>query len=192
MKSQIKKISFAVVLLLFCACSNSNSSQAGNNQEATLFSQRESFSNTIAAKLFRKYYHYDISSKEEILKDEYETIEDLIKNLYPNRWKTVIANSKKDVEEAEKIAKTKFYRSKDRMGFSKYIFFGTVENTGNDIAIMYIGDNFISFLKKYSTKEMIEEGFLYFLRCNLRDSLDIPSFGLDKVITEKLIEAQNY
>ena len=113
MKSQIKKISFAVVLLLFCACSNSNSSQAGNNQEATLFSQRESFSNTIAAKLFRKYYHYDIPSKEEILKDEYETIEDLIKNLYPNRWKTVIANSKKDVEEAEKIAKTKFYRSKD-------------------------------------------------------------------------------
>ena len=67
-----------------------------------------------SAKLFKEYDDiYRIPRREDILKDEYSSIEELLKNTYPNRWKTVVENSKEEIKEAEKIAKTKFFCAKD-------------------------------------------------------------------------------
>ena len=197
MKKKIKKISLILLILFVCACSNTNKNSSGSEgAEKTQFSifskeEKESFSNTLVAKFFKKYIFYKIPSKDEILKDEYTSIEELLKNTYPNRWKAVIENSKKDVEEAEKIANTKFFRAKDRDGFPNYIYFG-IDDPEYDFATIYISDNFVSPAEKYSTKKYIEEGSLFNLNRSLRDSLDIKSLGLAPATTEKLLEAQNY
>ena len=192
MNKQIKKISVFLLVLFASACSNTNTSGIGKSQEPVVSNEKESFSNTTVAKLFKEYDDiYGIPRREDILKDEYSSIEELLKNTYPNRWKTVVENSKEEIKEAEKIAKTKFFCAKDRDGFPKDIYFG-IDDPKYDFAIMYIGDIYVYKADKYSTKEYIEEGTPFVLHQSLRDSLDIKSLGLDPASEKKLLEAQNY
>lgn len=183
MKKQIKQISIIVWGLFICACSNTNTSNIALNN------QRESFSNTTVAKLFKKYDFYKIPEKEQISKNEYATIEELLKNLYPNRWEKVIENSKEDIEEAEKISKTKFFLYKDSR--SERIYFATGNSIG-DFAVMYIGSNFVAPAEKNSIKDFIAKSSLFVLHDCIRENVDVSSFGFDKNTTEKLLEAQNY
>jgi lipoprotein len=191
MKKQIKKISIFLLVLFVCACSNTNTSGTGKSQDSVVSNEKESFSNTTVAKLFKKYDFRKIPRREDILKDEYSSIEDLLKNTYPNHWKAVVENNKEKIKEAEKIAKTKFFRVKDRDGFPKDIYFG-IDDPKYDFGVMGISDDFISKIKKYSTKEYIEEGTPFVLHQSLRDSLDIKSLGLDPASEKKLLEAQNH
>ncbi len=195
MKRQIKKMSVFLLVLFVCACSSTNTSgtgETGKSQEPVVSNEKESFSNTTVAKLFKEYDDiYRIPRREDILKDEYSSIEELLKNTYPNRWKTVVENSKEEIKEAEKIAKTKFFCAKDRDGFPKDIYFG-IDDPKYDFGVMYIGDIYVYKLDKYSTKEYIEEGTPFVLHQSLRDSLDIKSLGLDPSSEKKLLEAQNY
>ena len=191
MKRQIKKISVFLLVLFVCACSNTNTSGTGKSQDSVVSNEKESFSNATVAKLFKEYDFRKIPSREDILKDEYSSIEELLKNTYPNRWKTVVENSKEEIKEAEKIAKTKFFCAKDRDGSPRDIYFG-IDDPKYDFAIMYIGDIYVYKLDKYSTKEYIEEGTPFVLHQSLRDSLDIKSLGLDPSSEKKLLEAQNY
>lgn len=184
MKKQIKQISIIVWGLFICACSNTNTSNIALNN------QRESFSNTTVAKLFKQYDFYKIPEKEQISKNEYATIEELLKNLFPNGgWEKFIKNSKEDIEEAEKISKTKFFLYKDSR--SERIYFAT-ENSIGDFAVMHIGSNFVAPAKKYSIKNFIAKASLFVLHDCIRENVDVSSFGLDKNTTEKLLEAQNY
>lgn len=193
MKNQIKKISLiALLLFLVCACSNSNSSGTTSNQESDAANQRESFSNSTVAKLLKEYDFYPIPPKEEILKGEYTTIEELLKNTFSKRWSLIIEKSKKDIEEAEKTSKTKFYLFREPLyGKAKNIYFAAKESSGYDFGVLYVGDNYVS-LDKYSIKDFTAKSSLYILHEALRDSVDIPSFGLDKETTEKLLQAQTH
>ena len=191
MKKQIKKISVFLLVLFVCACSNTNTSGTGKSQDSVVSNEKESFSNTTVAKLFKEYDFRKIPSREDILKDEYSSIEELLKNTYTNLWKTVVEHNREKIEEAEKIAKTKFFRAKDRDGFPKYIYFG-IDDPKYDFGVMYVSDDYISQVKKYSTKEYIEEGTPFILHNSLRDNVDIKSLGLDPASEKKLLEAQNH
>ena len=195
MKRQIKKISVFLLVFFVCACSSTNTSgtgETGKGQDSVVSNEKESFSNTTVAKLFKEYDDiYRIPCREDILKEEYSSIEELLKNTYPNRWKAVVEYSKEEIEEAEKIAKTKFFRAKDRDGYPKYIYFG-IDDPKYDFVVMRIGDDYVSLREKYSTKEYIEEGTPFTLRNSLRDNVDIKSLGLEPASEKKLLEAQNH
>ena len=90
------------------------------------------------------------------------------------------------------MTKSKFFVQRGDYNEPKYIFFTPKENTGYDLGEMYISSNFSLSrdIDKKSIKDYVKEYSLYYLKSNMRDSVDIKSLGLDKETTEKLLKAQ--
>ena len=187
MKNQVKKISFLMVSILFViSCNNSNSTRANKPSSEP----KESFSESVMVKLFKSCFFYDFpNTKETILKNEYESIDELMSNTFKN-WKTLKKGEfdperaekvKNTIEEAEKMSKSKFFLQ--RGGISdeaEFIYFTPKEDMGYDMCVIRSG---IGFVAKTS---------LYLLHSDMREGADIKSLGLDPATTEKLLEAQNY
>jgi len=202
MKNQVKKISFLMVSILFViSCNNSNSTRANKPSSEP----KESFSESVMVKLFKSCFFYDFpNTKETILKNEYESIDELMSNTFKN-WKTLKKGEfdperaeevKNTIEEAEKMSKSRFFLQ--RGGISdeaEFIYFTPKEDIGYDMCVIRLGIGFTQLsteIEKISLKDFVAKTSLYLLHSDMREGVDIKSLGLDPATTEKLLEAQNY
>lgn len=195
MKNRIKKFGGIIaILLVTIACSNSSTS-------AVTPEKRESFAENIMVKLFKQYGVYSFEQpKEYFEKNEFQTFEELLDNEVPNWRKRLeeewFKNEKeatlKVIKEAEEMTKSKFFVQRGKYNEPKYIFFTPKENIGCDLCKIYVTSGFLlTNIIKISIKDYVKEYSLYYLKSNMRDSVDIKSLGLDKETTDKLLEAQN-
>jgi lipoprotein len=195
MKNRIKKFGGIIaILLVTVACSNSSTS-------AVAPEKRESFAENIMVKLFKQYGVYSFEQpKEYFEKNEFQTFEELLDNEVPNWRKRLeeewFKNEKeatlKVIKEAEEMTKSKFFVQRGKYNEPKYIFFTPKENIGCDLCKIYVTSGFLlTNIIKISIKDYVKEYSLYYLKSNMRDSVDIKSLGLDKETTDKLLEAQN-
>lgn len=195
MKNRIKKFGGIIaILLVTIACSNSSTS-------AVAPEKRESFAENIMVKLFKQYGVYSFEQpKEYFEKNEFQTFEELLDNEVPNWRKRLeeewFKNEKeatlKVIKEAEEMTKSKFFVQRGKYNEPKYIFFTPKENIGCDLCKIYVTSGFLlTNIIKISIKDYVKEYSLYYLKSNMRDSVDIKSLGLDKETTDKLLEAQN-
>ena len=195
MKNRIKKFGDIIaILLVTIACSNSSTS-------AVAPEKRESFAENIMVKLFKQYGVYSFEQpKEYFEKNEFQTFEELLDNEVPNWRKRLeeewFKNEKeatlKVIKEAEEMTKSKFFVQRGKYNEPKYIFFTPKENIGCDLCKIYVTSGFLlTNIIKISIKDYVKEYSLYYLKSNMRDSVDIKSLGLDKETTDKLLEAQN-
>lgn len=195
MKNRIKKFGGIIaILLVTIACSNSSTS-------AVTPEKRESFAENIMVKLFKQYGVYSFEQpKEYFEKNEFQTFEELLDNEVPNWRKRLeeewFKNEKeatlKVIKEAEEMTKSKFFVQRGKYNEPKYIFFTPKENIGCDLCKIYVTSGFLlTNIIKISIKDYAKEYSLYYLKSNMRDSVDIKSLGLDKETTDKLLEAQN-
>lgn len=195
MKNRIKKLGGIIaILLVTIACSNSSTS-------AVAPEKRESFAENIMVKLFKQYGVYSFEQpKEYFEKNEFQTFEELLDSEVPNWRKRLeeewFKNEKeatlKVIKEAEEMTKSKFFVQRGKYNEPKYIFFTPKENIGCDLCKIYVTSGFLlTNVIKISIKDYAKEYSLYYLKSNMRDSVDIKSLGLDKETTDKLLEAQN-
>ena len=197
MKNQVKKISFLMVSILFViSCNNSNSTRANKPSSEP----KESFSESVMVKLFKSCFFYDFpNTKETILKNEYESIDELMSNTFKN-WKTLKKGEfdperaeevKNTIEEAEKMSKSKFFLQ--RGGISdeaEFIYFTPKEDIGYDTCVIRLGIGFTQLsteIEKISLKDFEAKTSLYLLHSYMRECVDIKSLGLDPATTEKLL-----
>lgn len=196
MKNRIKKFGGIIaILLVTIACSNSSTS-------AVAPEKRESFAENIMVKLFKQYGVYSFEHQREYFeKNEYQTFEELLDSEVPG-WKERLntewykgekEKTFKVIKEAEEMTKSKFFLQRGIYNEPKYIFFTPKEDTGYDLCKIYISSGFwlSRDIDKISIKDYVKEYSLYYLKSNMRDSVDIKSLGLDKETTDKLLEAQN-
>ena len=195
MKNRIKKFGGIIaILLVTIACSNSSTSAVAPEKP-------ESFAENIMVKLFKQYGVYSFEQpKEYFEKNEFQTFEELLDNEVPNWRKRLeeewFKNEKeatlKVIKEAEEMTKSKFFVQRGKYNEPKYIFFTPKENIGCDLCKIYVTSGFLlTNIIKISIKDYVKEYSLYYLKSNMRDSVDIKSLGLDKETTDKLLEAQN-
>lgn len=196
MKNRIKKLGGIIaILLVTIACSNSSTS-------AVAPEKRESFAENIMVKLFKQYGGYSFEQpKEYFEKNEFQTFEELLDSEVPGwkeRLETEWYKSEKEktfkvIKEAEEMTKSKFFVQRGNHNEANYIYFTPKENIGCDLCKIYVTSGFwlARNIKKISIKDYAKEYSLYYLKSNMRDSVDIKSLGLDKETTDKLLEAQN-
>lgn len=195
MKNRIKKFGAIIaILLVTVACSNSSTS-------AVAPEKRESFAENIMVKLFKQYGGYSFEQpKEYFEKNEYQTFEELLDSEVPNWRKRLDSEwyegekeaTFKVIKEAEEMTKSKFFVQRGDYNEANYIYFTPKENIGCDLCKIYVTSGFLlTNVIKISIKDYVKEYSLYYLKSNMRDSVDIKSLGLDKETTDKLLEAQN-
>ena len=195
MKNRIKKFGAIIaILLVTVACSNSSTS-------AVAPEKRESFAENIMVKLFKQYGGYSFEQpKEYFEKNEYQTFEELLDSEIPNWRKRLDSEwyegekeaTFKVIKEAEEMTKSKFFVQRGDYNEVNYIYFTPKENKGCELCKIYVTSGFLlTNVIKISIKDYAKEYSLYYLKSNMRDSVDIKSLGLDKETTDKLLEAQN-
>ena len=190
----------AMIVFLSVACSNSTNSTKINSSE-----KKESFSENKMVKLFNAYYYDFPNNKEYYSKNEYDSIDELMRNTFGNweylmssrnEFKTEMSKIKKLIKEAEEMSKSKFFLQRGEYNMPEYIYFTPKDDTGYDMCKILVGISSITRMSysmdKISIKDYVKETSLYVLHSKMRDSVDVKSLALDPATTEKLLEAQNY
>lgn len=202
MKNLIKRTGIIpMIVFLSVACSNSTNSTKINSSE-----KKESFSENKMVKLFNAYYYDFPNNKDYYSKNEYDSIDELMRNTFGN-WEYLMSNKsefraemksiKKLIEEAEAISKSKFFLQREENSpMPKYIYFTPKDDIGYnmcEIPVEIFSTTHMSpKMNKISIKDFVKETSLYVLHSKMRDSVDVKSLALDPATTKKLLEAQNY